>query len=161
MKVTDDEWDEYLKRYDRLMWTVARHISGDPVIADFETNYADICVAALESIKGFHKKTGMCFDEMVQSKLFDQYTKTCLWNAKNKKGSYIQKRRELTVSSISTDKEGNKLDFDEGSAVTEYNECVDQLISRSRDISPECLKMLYENPDMLGEDVDIFDYVEE
>tara|TARA_Y100000310_G_C20542426_1_gene743958 strand:+ start:363 stop:791 length:429 start_codon:yes stop_codon:yes gene_type:complete len=82
------------------MWTVARHISGDPVLADLETNYADLCVAALDSIRGFNKKTGESFGEMIDNILFDKYTKTVLWNYKNKKGNYLKKRYTINSSAV-------------------------------------------------------------
>lgn len=60
--------------------------------ASVEDNYSDLCVAALESIKAFNVKTGNTFDEMMSNKLFDQYTKTVLWNRKNKKGKTLTQR---------------------------------------------------------------------
>lgn len=76
-------------------------ISGDPTISSLEDNYADIMLAALESINGFHKKTGMSFDEMFTTKFFDQYTKTCLWTAKARKGNGIKKNYPVTNKKIS------------------------------------------------------------
>lgn len=76
-------------------------ISGDPTISALEDNYADIMLAALESINGFNKKTGMSFDEMITTKYFDQYTKTCLWTAKARKGNGIKKNYPLTKKKVS------------------------------------------------------------
>ena len=157
IEITDDDWQVYLEKYGRLMWTVSRHISGDPVVADLETNYADLCVAALESIRGFHKKTGESFDEMICNPLFNQYTKTVLWNCKNKKGAYITKRKELSLSSLSTDREGRVMEFDEGTSVTSYNGCLDELLSKTSLISKDCIKELYENPELLDADINIYD----
>lgn len=74
------------------MWMISKRISGDPALANLEDNYSDLCVAAIESIKGFHAKTGETFDQMMSNKLFDQYTKTVLWNKKNKKGKGLTQR---------------------------------------------------------------------
>ena len=49
--IDNSEWAQYTDRYEKLMWTVARNISGDRAIADLETNYADLCVAAIDSIR--------------------------------------------------------------------------------------------------------------
>jgi hypothetical protein len=40
--------------------------------ASVEDNYAELCVAALESINGFNKKTGKSFEEMFETKYIDQ-----------------------------------------------------------------------------------------
>lgn len=83
------------------MWKISHMISGDPTISALEDNYADIMLAALESINGFNKKTGMSFDEMITTKYFDQYTKTCLWTAKARKGNGIKKNYPLTKKKVS------------------------------------------------------------
>lgn len=83
------------------MWKISHMISGDPTISALEDNYADIMLAALESINGFNKKTGMSFDEMINTKYFDQYTKTCLWTAKARKGNGIKKNYPLTKKKVS------------------------------------------------------------
>lgn len=92
MELSSEDWVRYLGKYDKLMWMISKRISGDLMIASVEDNYSDLCVAALESIKAFNVKTGNTFDEMMSNKLFDQYTKTVLWNRKNKKGKILTQR---------------------------------------------------------------------
>lgn len=99
--LTETQWELYLKKYKNLMWKISHMISGDPTISALEDNYADIMLAALESINGFNKKTGMSFDEMINTKYFDQYTKTCLWTAKARKGNGIKKNYPLTKKKVS------------------------------------------------------------
>jgi hypothetical protein len=70
-------------------------ISGDGMIASIEDNHAELCLAALESINGFHKKTGKSFSEMFDSKHFDQYTKTCLWTSKARRGIDLSARMKF------------------------------------------------------------------
>lgn len=94
--ITDSQWKTYLSKYEKLMWKISRMISGDPTIANIEDNFSDLSVSALESIKGFKKKTGQEFDDFIQSKLFDGYTKTCLWKHKAKKGALLTKRMPFT-----------------------------------------------------------------
>lgn len=101
IQLSEDQWNKYLKKYKNLMWKISHMISGDPTISSLEDNYADIMLAALESINGFNKKTGMSFDEMFTTKFFDQYTKTCLWTAKARKGNGIKKNYPVTNKKIS------------------------------------------------------------
>ena len=112
-KLTNEQWATYEKRYGRLMHTIAMKISGDDAVANHEDNYADLCMAALESIEGFKKKTGESFDEAIDNKLFDQYTKTVLWNRKAKKGIPLTKRMSFRNKHYSID--SNILSLDQRS----------------------------------------------
>jgi len=91
--ITNDQWQKYLAKYENLMWKISHTISGDRVTANLEDNFADLCVSALESIYGFEKKTGTSFDEFIDTDLFNSYTKTVLWNSKNKKGKLLTKKK--------------------------------------------------------------------
>lgn len=93
--ITNSQWEVYLSKYERLMWKISRMISGDVVIANIEDNFSDLSMAAIESIQGFTKKTGRVFDDFINCKLFDGYTKTCLWKHKAKKGAKLTKKRSL------------------------------------------------------------------
>tara|TARA_R100001460_G_scaffold7006_3_gene18138 strand:+ start:1598 stop:2185 length:588 start_codon:yes stop_codon:yes gene_type:complete len=103
VSITNEDWALYEERYGKLMHTISMKISGDDAIANHEDNYADLCVAALESIDGFEKKTGEKFKEAINNKLFDQYTKAVLWNRKAKKGIPLSKRMEFTKKHKSID----------------------------------------------------------
>ena len=105
IKLTDEQWALYEERYGKLMHAISMKISGDEAIANHEDNYADLCIAALESIEGFKKKTGEDFDEAIDNKLFDQYTKTVLWNRKAKKGIPLTKRMDFRNKQWSIDQE--------------------------------------------------------
>ena len=105
LELTDKEWALYEERYGKLMHTIAMKISGDDAIASHEDNYADLCVAALESIQGFEKKTGEKFKAAINNKLFDQYTKTVLWNRKAKKGIPLTKKMEFRNKHFSIDQD--------------------------------------------------------
>ena len=102
-RLTDNQWKLYEKKYGRLMRMISLRISGDDAIANPEDNYSDLCIAALESILGFEKKTGKSFDEAMGTKLFDQYTKTVLWNRKAKKGIPLTKRKDFNNRTYSLD----------------------------------------------------------
>jgi hypothetical protein len=103
MALTDEQWSRYEERYGRLMHTISMKISGDEALANPEDNYSDLCVAAIESISGFERKTGMSFDKAFDTKLFDQYTKTVLWNRKAKKGIPLTKRMAFRNKHLSID----------------------------------------------------------
>ena len=94
--LTEQQWEEYEDKFGGLMRKIAHNINGDSAICCHVDNYGDLRVAAIESINGFHRKTGDSFEEMMNNPLFTKYTKTCLWNCKNSKGSKIQKKYEVT-----------------------------------------------------------------
>jgi len=94
-QVTNEQWTRYEEKYGKLMHSISQKISGDAMTAAPEDNYSELCIAALESINGFSKKTGMGFNEAFDTKLFDQYTKTVLWNRKAKKGIPLSKKMEF------------------------------------------------------------------
>jgi hypothetical protein len=99
--IDTNQWEKYEEKYGKLMHKISRSISGDVIIATVEDNYGDLCIAALDSIKGFNKKTGKSFDQMFGTKLFDQYTKTCLWHVKGNKGAKITKKYPVTKHTVS------------------------------------------------------------
>ena len=119
VKLTEQQWALYEERYGKLMHTIAMKISGDDAIASHEDNYADLCIAALESIEGFEKKTGEKFEQAINNKLFDQYTKTVLWNRKAKKGipltkrmAFRNKQHSIDNSLFYNEKEGGRSSHD-------------------------------------------------
>ncbi len=162
IQLSEDQWNKYLKKYKNLMWKISHMISGDPTISSLEDNYADIMLAALESINGFNKKTGMSFDEMFTTKFFDQYTKTCLWTAKARKGNGIKKNYPVTNRKISIAVQESDtssigvneayVDTIEGKQdmnldiILAYSEIFDNLT----DEDTELLKVISDNPDVIS-----------
>ena len=122
-KLTDDQWKIYTNQYGKLMWSISKKISGDAMIAQPEDNYSDLCIAALESVEGYRKKTGIEFDEAMGTKLFDQYTKTVLWNRKAKKGIPLTNRMSFRNKhfSINSHVEGEDKVYD----IEEMNSSLD------------------------------------
>jgi hypothetical protein len=125
IELTTEQWDLYLKKYKNLMWRISHLISGDSMLASLEDNYSDLNIAAIESINGFHKKTGESFDEMINNKLFDQYTKTCLWTAKARKGIKLSERmpfrnRHVSIDELRQDEESS-FDIADASAVRDIS----------------------------------------
>ena len=103
MQINDNQWNLYFERYGKLMFTISRMMSGDLALANPEDNMSDLKIAAIESIRGFNVKTGQNFEEMMENKLFDQYTKTVLWNRKNKIGVKLTKRMPFQNKMVSID----------------------------------------------------------
>ena len=93
--IPQEWWDQYLKKYERLMYKIAHMISGDPTICTIEDNFNDLCVAAIESVEGYRKMTKKTLDVLLTDKGFDQYTKTCLWRRKARKGLDVEKKRAI------------------------------------------------------------------
>jgi hypothetical protein len=101
--ITSEQWDFYIKKYGKLMWTVARKISGDDAIASVDDNYADLCIAAIASINSYAKKENLTVDEILPSVGFGKYTKTVLWNLKAKKGIPLTIKMPFRNSHVSID----------------------------------------------------------
>lgn len=108
IKITDAQWSVYLAKYDKLIWTIARKISGDDAVANVDDNYADLCIAAINSIVAYNKKTGFQVDDFLTTKLFDQYTKTVLWNFKAKKGIPLSAKMDFRNRHFSISEVGNR-----------------------------------------------------
>lgn len=152
--VNNEDWSRYTDKYEKLMWTVARNISGDRAIADLETNYADLCVAALDSIRGFHKKTGESFEEMMKNILFDKYTKTVLWNYKNKKGNYLKKRYNINSSSVELD---SNINIADDNIIGSYNNYMESILNKCDKVSKEYLDDICKNPNLIEDCMEILD----
>lgn len=122
MQLTNEQWDKYVVKYGRLMKKISHMISGDTMLANAEDNYADLCIGALESIEGFHKKTGLSVDDMLESEMFDKYTKTCLWTTKARKGIAYTERmpfrnRHISFSELEGE-DGSVFDIADTSALS-------------------------------------------
>ena len=152
--IDNEEWKQYQDKYEGLLWTVARNISGDRAIADLETNYADLCVAALDSIRGFHKKTGESYAQMMENPLFNAYTKTVLWNYKNKKGNYLKKRYALNSSSVEFDASYAPADT---KIIGSYNGYMESLLHKCEKIPKDVLNSICKNPDTIEDCMDLLD----
>lgn len=154
--LTADQWDRYLKKYGNLMHKISRMIGGDSIIASPEDNFSELCMAAIESINGFHKKTGKDFEEMFPMKLFDQYTKTCLWTTKARKGTPISNKMPFRSKHISLSVND---DGDEPMDVTDTSSASHQSLLYITDVfdkvgpdEKRVMKAILEDPDVLTND---------
>lgn len=137
------------------MFKIAHMISGDLMIASVEDNYSDLTIAAMESIEGFHKKTGKTFDEMIDMKLFDQYTKTCLWTAKARKGIKLSERipfrnKHVSIEDIGPAEDNVAFDVADTSSARIFDRVDAQDTVNTYDYKTrKLIKALEENPELM------------
>jgi hypothetical protein len=101
--MSNDDWEKIVEKYGGLMVTISTRISGDPAISQLEDNLQDVRRAGLEAVIGYEKQNNGAngtFEEFFETKGFDKYFKTCLWNAKNKKGASIAKGYGIRNGSV-------------------------------------------------------------
>ena len=149
--IPDWWWDQYLKKYERLMYKIAHMISGDPTICTIEDNFGDLCIAAIESVEGFIKKTKRPLESLLQDKQFDQYTKTCLWKRKARKGLDVEKKRAIRKSvpiKVERDDEGYDLSalVDKGTSFSSID--IKDLFKITKQ-NKEVLDIIVNNPSVL------------
>ena len=100
--ITNDDWKLYEAKYLGLMKMISMRITGDPISCHQDENFSDLTVSAVESLNIWKRKyPEKTYQEIIQDPLFDQYTKTCLWNLKNKKGANVTKKIVLYKNKIS------------------------------------------------------------
>lgn len=110
--ISEEWWDLYMKKYKDLMYMISYRISGDSALCSVEDNFSDLCISAIESVRGFIKKTGCTLEELFDNPLFDKYTKTCLWKNKAKKGARITERMKIrNCSPITMETEDGNFDI--------------------------------------------------
>ena len=93
------------EKYDKLIWSIARKISGDTATSSLEDNYADLWLAAFEAVEGFTKQNDYSngpVEEWIETIPFDKYLKTCLWNKKNHKGKQIANKYHIHRDTVPT-----------------------------------------------------------
>lgn len=138
------------------MHKISRMIGGDSIIASPEDNFSELCMAALESINGFHKKTGKNFEEMFPLKLFDQYTKTCLWTTKARKGTPISNKmpfRNKHISMSETDDNDEPIEIaDTSSASHQSLMYITDVFDKIGPDEKKIMKAILEDPDVLTND---------
>tara|TARA_Y100001951_G_scaffold86504_1_gene76921 strand:- start:367 stop:999 length:633 start_codon:yes stop_codon:yes gene_type:complete len=93
------------EKYDKLIWSIARKISGDVATSSLEDNYADLWLAAFEAVEGFTKQNDYAngpIEDWIETRPFDKYLKTCLWNKKNHKGKQIANKYHIHRDTVPT-----------------------------------------------------------
>ena len=96
-------------KHEDLLWTIARRISGDVAATTaLEDNFQDLWLAAFEAVEGFTKQNDYSngpIEKWIETKAFDKYLKTCLWNKKNHKGKQVSNKYEIHRDTVPTDLE--------------------------------------------------------
>lgn len=94
-KLTNEDWDWVTDKYGNLLHHIAYRVGGDPVTHDHEDSHQELAIAVLDTVSVFDKSTGKPFSEYRETKHFDKYLKSVLWNRKNNMGQKITKREPL------------------------------------------------------------------
>ena len=92
-------------KYERLLWTIAHKISGDPATTELVDNYQDLWLAVYEAVEGFTKQNDYSngpVEDWIETKPFDKYLKTCLWNKKNHKGKQVSNKYGIHRDTVPT-----------------------------------------------------------
>tara|TARA_R100000458_G_scaffold2425_1_gene1979 strand:+ start:503 stop:1048 length:546 start_codon:yes stop_codon:yes gene_type:complete len=93
--LSEEQWEVVKTKYQKLFYHIAHRIGGDGIAHSIEDNYQDLCIACIDAVKAYRKKTLLKFDDFIHTTGFDKYLKTCLWNCKNNKGATITKKKVL------------------------------------------------------------------
>jgi hypothetical protein len=140
------------KKYGKLIHKIGHNISGDTALCDHGDNTQDLWIAAMDAIRGYERKEGKPFEQFWDTKGFDKYFKTCLWNLKNSKGARITKRNNLT-NTVSVDEHEEILQVEETSVPSHaFDHMYDDLPTSLSDHEADVIKMLVESPDYITED---------
>ena len=110
--MNQEQYEFIEEKYGNLIYMIAQRISGDGATAESEDNVQDLWMAAMEAIHGYEKQDGGkngSFEDFKNTKGFDRYIKTCLWNLKAKKGIRVTKKRPIT-SAFSIDGKSDSVD---------------------------------------------------
>jgi hypothetical protein len=152
--INNAQWAKYEAKYGGLMHTIARKISGDAMTASYDDNRSDLQVAAVESIIAYKKKTGQGFNEAFDTKLFDQYTKTVLWNRKAKKGVPLTKRMAFRKKHKNIfDKEGKAYEIEDPVSMSDYStESMERLFGASDENVAKIINTILSDPSVVTED---------
>tara|TARA_R100000008_G_C3522589_1_gene134805 strand:+ start:42 stop:623 length:582 start_codon:yes stop_codon:yes gene_type:complete len=93
--ITNEEFQWLEEKYGKLLHHIAYRIGGDSITNDHEDSYQNLCIAMLDTVNTFDRKQTEPFSEYKDTKHFDKYLKTVLWNRKNNIGNKIVKREPL------------------------------------------------------------------
>ena len=86
------------EKYEKLIARISYQISGDRAICAFEDNYQDLWMAVYEAVDGFTRQNDYAngpVEDWINTRIFDKYLKTCLWNKKNHKGKNVSQRYKI------------------------------------------------------------------
>ena len=140
------------QKYGKLIHKIGHQISGDGAISAHDDNVQDLWIAAMEAIRGYERKEGKTFEEFWGTTGFDKYFKTCLWNAKNSKGSRMTKRFNITKGTVSIQDHEDIINVqDESAPSEEYQQFFDDLPTTLSPMHKDVVKAIVESPDCITE----------
>lgn len=93
--ITTEQWERVEEKYKKLMYAISYRIGGDRLTNDIDDSYQEVSMSAMDAISTYSRKLDKPFEEFFDTKEFDKYIKTCMWNRKNANGNKIKKRGRL------------------------------------------------------------------
>jgi len=159
--ITNEDWAAYEEKFGKLMHYIGRRISGDPATCCPESNFQDLSIAAINSIVGYYRKNELTLEdisvqEVIEDDNFAPWTKTILWNAKNKKGAHVTKRKNLTLSSVTLSEELVEAQSGGCYLPDEYDEHVSSVLGKLEYLDKEELDGLFWKPSTVGTAINLF-----
>ena len=134
--MNDYEWEKIEEKYGRLMMMIAHRIGGDQIANSFEDSTQELTISCMDALRCFKKKTTKTFDEFFETKEFDKYIKTCLWNRKNNNGSKIKKKLGVTRGVSLKEEMLNDKAFDASAVAADVSAFADY------DLDDECFEVV-------------------
>ena len=149
--LNDDQWKLIDDQYGMLMKKICHKISGDNATANFDDNFQDLQMAALEAVMGYEKQNGGQngkFDDFWGAKGFDRYIKTCLWTKKNNKGAKITKKSSILKGTVSTEME-EVLQMEECTGDPDVAIALEEIAFYLTPIQQELISMVVQDPTLV------------
>ena len=99
-----DFYDHMESKYGKLMHKISHWISGDIAIASHDDNVQDLWLVAYTTMETFSRlnleQYPNGFEDYKDTKHWDKYIKTALWNNKNSRGAKITKKFNITRNTV-------------------------------------------------------------
>ena len=157
IQISEAQWALYRERYEKLIFTIARKISGDEMTASFEDNVADLTMAAMNSIDAYCRKEKFTVDQAFEDPGFDKYTKTVLWNYKCKKGVPLTKRmpfrnKHVSIDGMLNNDENQSFDIEDTKLSVSSTFVLDDMFENIDFDTQKILKAIIDDPSVLSPD---------
>ena len=143
--ITNEDWEWLEEKYGKLLHHIAYRIGGDSVTNDHDDSYQNLSIAMLDTVRMFDKTQSVSFEEYKNTKHFDKYLKTVLWNRKNNLGNKIVRReplrRQVTIDEMLLKEKAHTpkhsfTPFGNEQLEVDMRELVDQIAYDSKVIKP-------------------------
>lgn len=96
--MTNEEYRFLEEKYGKLIYKISHMVTGDVGSCSVSDNVQELWLAADTAIDGYKRQNDGAngtFDDFKDTKGFDKYIKTVLWNNKNKRGVKASKHKDF------------------------------------------------------------------